>query len=206
MACYGDSFMFLFSVIFHEWTNSVSLFRERTIQTERPSWINNLGCWPESSLILTLLNFTLLCRFFHTHICDYRRPRDVNTPWERDTHTHVECISWLSRDVASCLRNEQEGSYWVVAKYKHSWDITGSTADADIGHSITLYSLMYNTSIYINIYIYIRSWTPLWSSGQSSWLQIQTPGFDSRHYQKKKSSGSGTGSTQPREYNWGATW
>jgi hypothetical protein len=56
------------------------------------------------------------------------------------------------------------------------------------------------------------SWPPLWSSGQSSWLQIRRPGFDSRHYQifwKKKSktsSGSGTGSTQPREYNWGATW
>jgi hypothetical protein len=46
---------------------------------------------------------------------------------------------------------------------------------------------------------------PLWSSGQSSWLQIRRLGFDSRHYQKK-SSGSGTGSTQPREYNWGATW
>jgi hypothetical protein len=27
---------------------------------------------------------------------------------------------------------------------------------------------------------------PLWSSGQSSWLQIQRLGFDSRHYQKKK--------------------
>jgi hypothetical protein len=26
---------------------------------------------------------------------------------------------------------------------------------------------------------------PLWYSGQSSWLQIQRPGFDSRHYQKK---------------------
>jgi hypothetical protein len=24
---------------------------------------------------------------------------------------------------------------------------------------------------------------PLWSSGQSSWLQILRPGFDSRHYQ-----------------------
>jgi hypothetical protein len=46
---------------------------------------------------------------------------------------------------------------------------------------------------------------PLWSSGQSSWLQIRRPGFDSRHYQKK-SSVSGTGSTQPREYNWRATW
>jgi hypothetical protein len=26
---------------------------------------------------------------------------------------------------------------------------------------------------------------PLWSSGQSSWLQIRRPGFDSRLYQKK---------------------
>jgi hypothetical protein len=35
----------------------------------------------------------------------------------------------------------------------------------------------------------IRSYTvrpPLWSSGQSSWLQIRRPGFDSTHYQKKK--------------------
>jgi hypothetical protein len=32
-------------------------------------------------------------------------------------------------------------------------------------------------------------------------LQIRRPGFDSRHYQGKKRSGSGTGSTQPREYN-----
>jgi hypothetical protein len=64
--------------------------------------------------------------------------------------------------------------------------------------------------IYIYIYIYIYEYIyikrpPLWSSGQSSWLQIRRRGFDSRHYQKK-SSGSGTGSTQPREYNWGATW
>jgi hypothetical protein len=29
-------------------------------------------------------------------------------------------------------------------------------------------------------------WPPLWSSGQSSWLQIRRSGFDSRHYQKKK--------------------
>jgi hypothetical protein len=43
---------------------------------------------------------------------------------------------------------------------------------------------------------------PLWSSGQCSWLQIQRsrlrvpalPDF-------LRSSGSGTGSTQPREYN-----
>jgi hypothetical protein len=48
---------------------------------------------------------------------------------------------------------------------------------------------------------------PLWSSGQSSWLQIQRfrvwfpvlPDF-------LRSIASGKGSTQPREDNWGATW
>jgi hypothetical protein len=48
---------------------------------------------------------------------------------------------------------------------------------------------------------------PLWSTGQSSWLQIQRsrvrfpvlPDF-------LRNSGSGTGSTQPPEYNWGAAW
>jgi hypothetical protein len=47
----------------------------------------------------------------------------------------------------------------------------------------------------------------LWSSGQSSWLQIlrsrvrfpALPDFP-------RSSGSGTGSTQSRVDNWGATW
>jgi hypothetical protein len=32
---------------------------------------------------------------------------------------------------------------------------------------------------------FVRVGPPLWSSGQSSWLQIRRPGFDSRHYQKK---------------------
>jgi hypothetical protein len=52
-------------------------------------------------------------------------------------------------------------------------------------------------------FMIILRWSgpPLRSSGQSSWLQIQGsrvrfPGTT------KKSSGSGTGSTQPREYNW----
>jgi hypothetical protein len=33
---------------------------------------------------------------------------------------------------------------------------------------------------------YITLGPPLWSSGQSSWLHIRRPGFDSRLYQKKK--------------------
>ena len=55
------------------------------------------------------------------------------------------------------------------------------------------------------IYIYI--WPPLWSSGQSFWLQIQRSRVRSPALPDFLSSSvSGTGSTQPREVNWGATW
>jgi hypothetical protein len=47
---------------------------------------------------------------------------------------------------------------------------------------------------YFTIIRFLSTGPPLWSSGQCSWRQIQ------------RSSGSGTGSTQPREDNWGATW
>jgi hypothetical protein len=35
-------------------------------------------------------------------------------------------------------------------------------------------------------FAFLEERPPLWSSGLSSWLQILRPGFDSRHYQKKK--------------------
>jgi hypothetical protein len=41
---------------------------------------------------------------------------------------------------------------------------------------------------------------PLWSSGQFLTTDPGVPGSIPGHY-KKKSSGSGTGSIQPREYN-----
>ena len=48
---------------------------------------------------------------------------------------------------------------------------------------------------------------PLWSSGRSFWLQIQRSRVRFPTLSDfLSSSGSGTGSTQPREVNWGATW
>jgi hypothetical protein len=48
---------------------------------------------------------------------------------------------------------------------------------------------------------------PLWSSGQSSWLQIQRPRVWFPVLSDfLRSSGSRTGSTYPRGDNWGATW
>jgi hypothetical protein len=44
-------------------------------------------------------------------------------------------------------------------------------------------SLVYHINIILIIIntCYEIMWPPLWSSGQSSWLQIRRPGFDSRH-------------------------
>jgi hypothetical protein len=73
------------------------------------------------------------------------------------------------------------------------------------------YYLLWSVLMSILLISFLGGWMQLqphvWSSGQSTWLQIQRsrvlfpalPDF-------LKSSVSGTGSTQPREYNWGATW
>jgi len=55
-------------------------------------------------------------------------------------------------------------------------------------------------SVYHMLVFLLLLWPPLWSSGQSFWLQIQrsrvrSPGLPDF----PSSSGSGTGSTQPRE-------
>jgi hypothetical protein len=61
-----------------------------------------------------------------------------------------------------------------------------------------------NFTFLIPLWLY---WQPLCSSGQSSWLQIQRPRVRFPGLPDfLRSSGSGTGSTQPREYNWRAAW
>jgi hypothetical protein len=47
------------------------------------------------------------------------------------------------------------------------------------------YQQFRNFSLVLNLYAFVVYRPPLWSSGQSSWLQIRRPGFDSRNYKKK---------------------
>jgi hypothetical protein len=71
-------------------------------------------------------------------------------------------------------------------------------------------SWLQNRDVLCFLWIYIcyveESRQPLWSSGQSSWLQIQRSRVRFPVLLDfLRSCGSGTGSTQPREYNRGAT-
>jgi hypothetical protein len=42
----------------------------------------------------------------------------------------------------------------------------------------------YSLAVLLSRVVYVGP--PLWFGGQSSWLQIRRPGYDSRLYQKKK--------------------
>jgi hypothetical protein len=66
-----------------------------------------------------------------------------------------------------------------------------------------MYFMIYDT--WYDIW-YIWHGPPLWSSSQSFWLQKQRSRVRFPALPDFFSSGSGTGSTQPREVNWGATW
>jgi hypothetical protein len=76
------------------------------------------------------------------------------------------------------------------------------------GHRTTylwLYNPLLGLDRFFSFLIFTRP--PLWSSGPSSWLQIQRSRVRFPALRDSlRSSGCGTGSTQPREDNWGATW
>jgi hypothetical protein len=106
----------------------------------------------------------------------------------------------------------------ISGKQKQFWDHTSGNCIIAVlcvcvcvcGLSWTKSFRVVNTQKFVFWYcrLYVAySGPPLWSSAQSSWLQIQRSRVWFRALPDfLRSSGSGTGSTQPREDNWGASW
>jgi hypothetical protein len=74
------------------------------------------------------------------------------------------------------------GSYWSQAETEAPVGIQFRYAHyVVVINRCTLYIWSGNREVFSVIQVSV--WPPLWSSGQSSWLQIQRPGFNSWHYQ-----------------------
>jgi hypothetical protein len=67
------------------------------------------------------------------------------------------------------------------AKTVQALDLATTMIDTEDTYFPTKYLLISGEEMYCRLLRVIRP--HLWSSGQSSWLQIQRSGFDSRHYQ-----------------------
>jgi hypothetical protein len=99
--------------------------------------------------------------------------------------------------------------YWLKSReYENSWHSNLTPLEYKIS-SLVLHSSTYFSGTLLLYVLYIKLLTALY---RLCGLVVRVidyrssgPGFDSQAL-PKKSSGSGTGSTQPREYNWGATW
>jgi hypothetical protein len=75
-------------------------------------------------------------------------------------------------------KNCSDEDWWRLFFLIHAYTMTWVVLDVHYGLILPTFQAI------IIILLFYSFWPPLWSSGQSSWLQIRRPGFDSRHYQK----------------------
>jgi hypothetical protein len=86
------------------------------------------------------------------------------------------------RTVKCCVSCEVRAEF-IYVMYKKLDRLCGLVV-RDPGYRTEMYCFLWGTKwMYILVCYVEESRPPLWSSGQSSWLQIQRPGFDSRRYQ-----------------------
>jgi hypothetical protein len=115
------------------------------------------------------------------------------TAWSLYTQvnsTHIHYIGgWVCHRVRLYLMEGRKFSYPCNELNSNSsavQSVDHRSTDWTIPAPFKTLLFVQNTSI---LYLYLQvwwSWSLLLSSGQSSWLQIRRPGFDSQHYQKKK--------------------
>jgi hypothetical protein len=112
-------------------------------------------------------------------------------PSQNSAHTNLETVSEVMATNGSLTRLIIREILLVTVAFK-------------ISNYPRICSSYMKRFIYVYVYIYISIFMVgeciLFNRGQSSWLHIWGPG-SIPGTTRKKSSGSGTGSTQPREYN-----
>jgi hypothetical protein len=91
------------------------------------------------------------------------------------------------RLVGLCYRGRQSQQSFLLSPSAQSLHVSARAGHLQVNVFFSCeasYCLL--TDPLFGLYLHILSLIIMWSRGQSSWLQIQRPEFDSRHYQKKK--------------------
>jgi hypothetical protein len=165
-------------------------------------------------------------RFLQLHITE------IWSSWRSSWfHTRKGCISlWLwpqerhtKRRRSLILFMRCFYLYWVTEVLTEHLNVFPQPLHANAGIAMDQSCEIFSndhSSIILTFQLYsVRYWErcktgdvildgpPLWSSGHSSWLQIQRFRVRLPALQDfLRINGSGTGSTQPHEYNWEDTW
>jgi hypothetical protein len=144
----------------------------------------------------------LLCRLSarpHTVGRSQQGDGNVVAVWDTES-AHNEKTGTLGRDNLSntWVALDNLSNTWVALGLNREFSYSSRLCPAE--HRIIFLSFPSFLFLFLHL-------LPVWSRGQSSRLQIQWsrvrfPALSDFMI----SSGSGTGSTQPREYSWGATW
>jgi hypothetical protein len=157
------------------------------------------SCWPIVSAASTSVH--MVSRAF---LCLVLR---LYTAWMHDdlvgTTKILGSLSFQSqrnKNQASCLVT---GRLVTVTSNKSRSFTSLLPRHWSCGYDRSVQNFRYN---WVKYNILSLIWPPLWSNGQNFWLQIHRSGVRFPPLRTTmRNCGSGAGSTQPREYNWGAT-
>jgi hypothetical protein len=123
----------------------------------------------------------------------------------------MKCPVWLQAELMNLLLNIVPSLYLTPVIARTRYLIRIGCPDWNFSAFWTVISWQFSfILVSFPVHYFIQGQfhrPPLWSSDQSSWQQIQR--FRVRFPALPdllRISGSGTGSTQPREDDWGATW
>jgi hypothetical protein len=164
-----------------------NVYAESLLSNERIFCLHCSGFRASCHSMLTNALYRIYCR--HDIVITHRNRTQIPTKLSYN----IQFINVLFLNVHPMITSIWSKHFVIFRNNKKFWEV--------------LIAYFPFTAVWIFDTSRKKLWPSLWSNGQSFWLQIQRswvrfpalPDF-------LTSRGSGTGSTQPRDHNWGATW
>jgi hypothetical protein len=127
-----------------------------------------------------------MCACFRVFVCLLPLPRVING---------VD----LSAYIFYVRKRRALSSFWLISSSSDTTSKGYSSQDENQNNQIIVGASLCSSCTYCFFYYFLQTVSEFLATDPET--RVRFPALPG-----KKSSGSGTGSTQPREYNWAATW